>query len=138
MIRTLAHVCLLARDLAATETFYCEHLGLEKALHFTKKGQPFGFYLRVDDRRFIEVFLAGERPPASNLRMHHLCLETDDLDTLRDRLVAAGITCTETKLGIDHSWQFWCKDPDGNDLEFHQYTPESLQLTGGTAEVDWD
>jgi catechol 2,3-dioxygenase-like lactoylglutathione lyase family enzyme len=136
-IKTLAHICLLARDLEATETFYCEHLELANAFTFTKENRPFGFYLRLDERRFIEVFLAGDRPPTTEPRIHHFCLECDDVDGLRERLTAAGIECTEIKLGVDQSWQFWCKDPDGNELEFHQYTPDSLQFRGGNAEVNW-
>jgi hypothetical protein len=32
------------------------------------------------------------------------------------------------------SWQAWIKDPHGNPLEFHQYTPQSAQLLGGSIE----
>jgi lactoylglutathione lyase/glyoxylase I family protein len=41
-------------------------------------------------------------------------------------LVARG----EPILGADGSWQFWTADPDGNPIEFHQFTPESRQITG--------
>jgi hypothetical protein len=41
------------------------------------------------------------------------------------------------KLGCDDTWQIWLKDPDGNAFEVHQYTPKSMQFTGGTVEADW-
>jgi hypothetical protein len=28
---------------------------------------------------------------------------------------------------MDHSWQAWITDPDGNKIELHDYTPESWQ-----------
>ena len=52
-------------------------------------------------------------------------------------LQARGITFPEKKLGCDHTWQIWLKDPDGNAFEVHQYTPGSMQFTGGTVEADW-
>ena len=67
----------------------------------------------------------------------HFSLEVDDIDTLRDQLVRRGIAVSEKNLGSDNSWQCHCTDPNGISIEFHQYTPASLQLTGGIAEVNW-
>jgi hypothetical protein len=41
------------------------------------------------------------------------------------------------KIGADNSWQLWCKDPTGIDMEFHQYTETSAQLTGADCIVNW-
>ena len=38
-----------------------------------------------------------------------------------------GVTVTDKKLGSDNSWQAWLSDPDGNRIELHQYTAQSLQ-----------
>lgn len=137
MITTLAHICLNVHDLASTRAFYGELLGLPVAFEFERKGKPFGFYLKVDERHFIEVFLSDKTPVEGPTRIAHFCLETSDLQGLRARLTAAGHSCTDPKLGADNSWQFWCKDPDDNNIEFHHYTEDSRQFKGGVAHVDW-
>jgi lactoylglutathione lyase/glyoxylase I family protein len=138
MIKSLAHVCLLSRDLEKTLDFYCGTLGLKKGFDFLRNGKLFGFYVQVTERQFIEIFQAGddseEAPPR---RITHFCLEVNDVEAMRSRLVERGIEVTEKKLGADHSWQIWCKDPDGTSIEFHQYTPESTQLTGKACLVNW-
>ena len=37
---------------------------------------------------------------------------------------------TPPKMGLEHTYQMWSHDPDGNKIEFMQYTPESWQLVG--------
>jgi predicted enzyme related to lactoylglutathione lyase len=39
-----------------------------------------------------------------------------------------GVEVTGAKPGMDHSWQAWIQDPDGNRIELHAYTPESWQF----------
>lgn len=134
MITRIAHVCLVARDLEATEKFYCGALGMEKRFEFRKDGELVGFYLDAGGGTYIEVF-RGEGQPDAPSTIRHFCLETDDLDAVKRSLAEHGVESTEKKLPCDHSWQIWCKDPDGMGIEFHQYTEESLQLRGGVAEV---
>jgi lactoylglutathione lyase/glyoxylase I family protein len=138
MIKTLAHVCILSRDLQKTLDFYCGILNLQKKFDFVKQGRLFGFYLQIDPHHFIEVFAVGDsKSPFAQGSITHLCLEVDDLDSLRNRLIEKGISVTDKALGADQSWQFWCKDPDNTALEFHQYTEKSSQLTGATCDVNW-
>ena len=33
---------------------------------------------------------------------------------------------------MDNTWQMWSHDPDGNKIEFMQYTEKSFQLVGRT------
>ena len=137
MIKTLAHVCLFAMDLNRSLYFFCGALGLRRHFDFFKDGELFGFYLQIDANHFIEIFKAGTEENASHPRIHHFCLEVDNLDALRDRLLQRGIKVTAKKLGCDQTWQCWCQDPDGTDVEFQQYTPESSQFTGKACIVDW-
>ena len=135
-IKRLAHVCLSAHDLAATERFYCAGLGFAKVFDFIRNGQIIGFYLRVVEGTYIEVFVreaidAEAKPPIS-----HLCFEVDDIDAVRRQLLAAGYTVTDKKLGADQSWQSWVTDPSGVQIEFHQYTAKSCQLTGANCVLD--
>lgn len=60
MIKSLAHVCILSRNLDRTLDFYCSTLGLEKGFDFLRDGELFGFYLKITGRQFLEVFQTGE------------------------------------------------------------------------------
>lgn len=51
-----AHICIKTEKLDETEAFYTKVLGLEKVYNFTKNKKIFGFYLRISDMQFIEVF----------------------------------------------------------------------------------
>ena len=137
MIKALAHVCLLSRDLERTLDFYCGTLGLRKKFDFIRKGELFGFYLEVAPGQFIEVFKGDTAAEPQSRRITHFCLEVDDIGVVREKLASRGIGVSEKKKGCDASWQIWCKDPDGTDIEFHEYTAESSQITGSRCIVDW-
>ena len=128
MITGLAHVCFTVSDLEASESFYCEKLGLRHAFDFVRdSGERFGVYLHVGGRSFIELFCGkvGERAEGQTYR--HLCLEVDDIETTVAELRSRGVEVGDPKLGSDASWQAWLADPDGNRIELHGYTPESRQ-----------
>lgn len=138
MIRALAHVCLLSTDLSRTLDFYIGTLGLQKQFDFYRQDAWIGFYLKVAERQFIEIFLDGTLPVDSPKgRLTHFCLEVDDIREMHARLIARGVSVSAPKLGADQSWQIWTKDPDGVDIEFHQYSPQSLQFTGEKCLVNW-
>ena len=136
MFKRIAHVCLKVKDLDRSLDFYTR-LGLKPVFRFTRQGRPFGVYLKLAEASFIEIFEESALEVATNPRLAHFCLESEDLHALAGALRAAGIAFTEKKLGCDNTWQIWLHDPDGNAFEVHQYTPQSLQLTGGTVEADW-
>ncbi|NBC03036.1 MAG: VOC family protein, partial [Bacteroidetes bacterium] len=77
MITRLAHICIHTQDLAATERFYCDVLGLEKGFDFIKDDALFGFYIKLGNDSFIEVFKGN---PGSVGNINHLAIETDDID----------------------------------------------------------
>lgn len=131
-----AHLCLAARDLEASRQFYCEGLGCTPVFAFVRGGRRIGWYLRIRDRHFIEIFEDDAIAATDRHPLRHLCLEVDDLDALRARLIAHGAEVTEKKLGADRSWQAWTHDPAGVSIEFHQYTPASSQLTGADCVFD--
>ena len=135
----ISHVCLKTPDLAATEKFYSELLGFPVIFRFSRKGEPYGFYLKVAERQFIEVFEQDPVEPDNGAHcLAHFCFETVDLEALRAKLIEAGYSPDPIKLGVDQSKQFWVVDPNGLNVEVQEYTDRSLQLTGGgTVEVDW-
>ena len=46
-------------------------------------------------------------------------------------LEARGLKLTDIRTGMDHSLQSWTSDPDGNPIEFMEYTAQSLQIQQG-------
>lgn len=136
MIKQLAHACIMSSNLAATKTFYCDRLGLKKTFDFIKDGELYGFYLELGNGTFLEVFAesAEDRRPS---RIRHLCFEVEDIDRAVQVLDEKSVEHTKKKLGGDYTWQVWIKDPDGIDIEFHQYTEKASQLTGVACPVDW-
>jgi len=144
MIKSLAHLCVFATDLERSRAFYCDVLGLKRHFNFHKDGKLFGFYLEVVPGQFIEIFHThadahadGHHHHASHQRIHHFCLEVTDIDAVRGQLEKHGVSVTPKKLGCDQTWQCWCKDPDGTEVEFQQYTPQSSQFTQTDCIVNW-
>ncbi len=137
MIKALAHLCVFSSDLTRSRDFYCGALGLKPHFDFHKDGKLFGFYLQVAPGQFIEVFQTDTASEIRHQRIHHFCLEVENLEALREKLLARGITVTPKKLGCDQTWQCWCQDPDGTEVEFQQYTPQSSQFTKTDCVVDW-
>ena len=134
-IKSIAHICIKAKDLEATRHFYCDLLGFEKVFDFIKEGRVSGFYFKVGNNTFVEVFEGGAG--GSDSPMLHICFETDDIEELKKTLDSRGLRTTEIKLGTDNSYQCWVKDPDGIDIEFLEYTKDSSQKTRRNAEMNW-
>jgi catechol 2,3-dioxygenase-like lactoylglutathione lyase family enzyme len=128
MIRNLAHLCFIVRDLDASIRFYCEQLGLKLAFVRTNPaGQRYGAYIFVGARNFLELFTGDVPKDIAPGRYQHVCFEVDDMPGTVQKLRAAGVEVSEPKVGMDRSLQAWLSDPDGNKIELHQYTAESLQ-----------
>lgn len=130
MIKSMAHICITATDLEATERFYCAGLGFERAFRFVRQGKTAGLYLKAPGGFFVEVFCRDGAQALGVAAISHFCLEAEDLAPLREHLQALGYAVTEPKMGADQSWQMWVTDPGGVRIEFHQYTENSSQRTG--------
>ena len=131
----LAHVCIESADLDATERFYgC--LGLRRQFEFRNPaGLLIGYYLKFDDQTFLEVIRVEAVRTEGAVR--HFAIESDDIDALRTRLLAAGFQATDKRLGEDHTWMVTCRDPNGVFIELHQYDHRSMQQHGGTCVIDY-
>jgi catechol 2,3-dioxygenase-like lactoylglutathione lyase family enzyme len=116
------------KDLEASIAFYKDKLGLTPAFDFIDEdGRRFGVYLHVGGRTFVELFEGDLAERAPQQSYQHFCLEVDDFEQTVEELRARGAEVTDVKLGMDHSWQAWLTDPDGNHIELHGYTEESWQ-----------
>lgn len=95
-------------------------------------------YMQWNDESFIELFYAmgaNKRriPGQKDLNYTHYSLEVEDIRSFRQEIIARGGAAyldTEISIGMDHTWQFWMHDPDGNKFEIMEYTPESYQVAG--------
>ncbi|TMB74895.1 MAG: hypothetical protein E6I57_10160 [Chloroflexi bacterium] len=102
-IVAVGHVGLGARDLDKLAQFYREVLGLKQSVHHPGVVAIF----EVGD---VDVFLL---PGASGEAEFDLA--ADDLDGLRARLVAAGVSCTEATDSKQSGHRgFTFTDPDAN------------------------
>lgn len=128
MITGIAHACFQTSDLDRALRFYHEQLGLPVAFEFRRDdGTRYGVYLKLGRRTFIEIFAGAVGERAKDQTYRHICLEVDDLPATVAALRSNGLTVGDPKLGLDHSWQAWVSDPDGNAIELHGYTPASWQ-----------
>ena len=118
--------------------FLLRRARIETTFRFFQGRRPCSdFTSRSHQGHFIEIFKADPAAEIRNQRIHHFCLEVDDIDAMRDALIKHGVEVTPKKLGCDQTWQCWCKDPDGTDLEFQQYTAQSSQFIRKNCIVDW-
>ena len=129
MITDLGHIALAAHDLERSLSFYAR-LGIREAFRlYRDDGSLLLVYLHVADDRFMEIFPGGPAPdPHRQSSFRHLCLLTDDLHTTVEQLRQAGVVIErEPSVGLDHNWQAWIRDPDGNAVELMQLVAESPQ-----------
>lgn len=139
MITGLGHVAFRITDLEKSLDFYCQKLGFKEAFRLEREGEysPWIVYIQVAPNHFIELFpgARGENTSRGPVGYNHFCLVVDDLQaTLRD-LAARGLTIEDgPKQGLDHNWQYWINDPDGNAIELMQIVPESPQAA---ADARW-
>lgn len=131
-ILDIGHPAYGCHDLNAALQFYAL-LGIEESFRLVKEeGGVRLIYLHVAGDRFIELFPGGpppeQRASQQQQSYRHLCLVTDDIEGMVERLRSNGVTIdTEPKLGLDFNTQAWVKDPDGNPIELMQLSPESPQ-----------
>lgn len=128
MIKGIAHICFIVRDLEATIKFYCDILGFNLAFDYVdEQGKLIGAYLHTGDRNFIELFERTPSPKAEKQAYQHLSLEVDNMEKTVAHLKSRGIEVTEIGRGGENSWIARFADPEGNKIELQEYTPESRQ-----------
>jgi len=129
----IGHVALKVADIGRSLEFYRERLGFAEMMRLNNDdGSLWLVYLRITDTHFIELFpdrVGDSAPPFANVGYNHLCLEVDDIDAAIAEIRTRGVTLTaEKKLGVDHNYQAWIADPEGNRIELMQLGEKALQL----------
>ena len=119
MITGILHTSFLTSDLAKSRAFYEGVLGLQRdpnrpAMSFE------GVWYNVADNQQIHLLLlpnpeVGLQRPAHGGRDRHVALAVSDFANLVEALKLAGIAFTLSQSGRR---ALFCRDPDGNALEF--------------------
>lgn len=119
MILGIHHTTFLTADLAAARAFYEGALGLSPDPNRPQLGFD-GVWYDVAPNQQIHLMLlpnpeAGLQRPMHGGRDRHVALVVDDLEALRLKLDEAGVSYTLSRSGRS---ALFCRDPDGNALEF--------------------
>ena len=122
MIKSIAHASFLVADVELSLAFYCGVLGIEQ--NMTRPNFPFdGAWLDLDAGQQLHLMQlpnpdSKEGRPEHGGKDKHVALVVEDLDALAAKLEAANITFSRSKSGRS---AFFCRDPDGNALEFAEH-----------------
>lgn len=134
-LKRIAHAALRVSDMDRALKFYCDGLGMKRKFSLRdRQGRPWIEYLEIVPCEFLELFYdncsqSPQRKNPNRLGILHLAIEVDNMEQHRQELINNGIQPDgEIKMQGDHTYQLWVTDPDGNRIEFMQYTDESLQL----------
>lgn len=119
-ITGLLHAGLLISDLATARTFYETVLGFipldRPDLPYPGAWYGFNQHQQLHLMQLPNPDQASIRPPHGG-RDRHIAFGITDVDVLRARLDAAQVIYTMSKSGRP---ALFCRDPDGNTLEFVQ------------------
>ena len=119
----IAHVAFGVRDAEKSRDFY-RSLGFEQAFEFSEPGKPPVFYIKVNDRQFIELYGRSGNDQQSGLL--HVCYEVADIDKLWNEYSKLGLTPAASRKARAGNLLFTLRDPEGQLLEYTQYLPGSL------------
>jgi glyoxylase I family protein len=121
------HVSLLTSDLQQSLAFYEGILGLEQDRRRANLKYP-GAWLQLGGRQIHLLELPNPDPikgrPEHVGRDRHLALTVSDIAQLENALLAAGVELTRSRSGRR---ALFCRDPDGNGLEFVEITPSKIE-----------
>ena len=107
-------------------------------IQFAKEhpGTPLITYVEMAQNQFIELFysspdlnLPGDL--SGNFGYQHLAIQVENLEDTWQHIKETGVIAdTPITMGPDFTKQFWIHDPEGNRIEFMEYTPNSFQIVG--------
>lgn len=120
LIKRIAHASVLVAELDISLRFYCDVLGMTIDDARPDLGYP-GAWLQAGEQQVHLLQLPNPDPrdgrPAHGGRDRHVAFDVTDCAALRLALDQAGIAYTLSRSGRS---ALFCRDPDGNALEFVQ------------------
>ena len=122
MIKSIAHASFLVADVKQSLKFYCEVLQIPQ--NMTRPNFPFdGAWLDLEaSGQQLHLMQLPNPDPKEGRPEHggkdkHIALVVENIDALATRLENAGVEISRSKSGRP---AFFCRDPDGNALEFSE------------------
>jgi len=119
IILKLHHASIIVEDLTIALAFYKNILGLEVDSRRPDLGYP-GAWLTLPDNQQIHL-MQLDNPDKESVRPdhggrdHHIAFVVSSIDVISKSLENLGMTFTKSKSGRK---ALFCRDPDGNALEF--------------------
>lgn len=127
-ITGVAGIAVKTKNLDAAKTFYGTILGLDEAFPVRNPtgGTDFTTF-KINEKQY--VYVAPDLKEDAESRLLYVSFETDDARALRTYLAGKGVTVPAT---LDPDPQgnlsLMVKDPEGNAVEFIQYTPNGAHV----------
>ena len=126
MIKSIAHASFLVADLDVSLAFYRDVLEIKQNME--RPNFPFdGAWLDLNPEGQQLHLMRLPNPdsmegrPEHGGKDKHIALVVENLDYVAEKLEAAGVEISRSKSGRA---AFFCRDPDGNALEFSEdFTP---------------
>jgi len=118
----LHHVAIRTSDVAASEAFYADVLGMQRverpAFDFP------GAWLQMGETMFhlmggYAALDENGEPCHGGAAVDHLALNARDFDAMKARLEAAGLRVSENAITAFGIWQLFVRDPDGVLIELN-------------------
>ncbi len=125
-VRALDHIVLRCADVERSLAWYCGTLGLEaERADEWRAGEVFFPSVRIDAQTIVDLFPAGNVPPApGGKNLDHLCLviEPTDLEALKASGRFDVVDGPATRWGArGDGTSLYVRDPDGNVVELRYY-----------------
>ncbi len=120
MIKSIAHTSFLVADLAVSIRFYTELLDLKVNPNRPDFGYG-GAWLDIGESGQQIHLMSLPNPDIDSVRPEHggkdkhVALVVENVDDVAEKLEQAGVVVSRSKSGRP---AFFCRDPDGNALEF--------------------
>ncbi|MBF0266166.1 MAG: VOC family protein [Gammaproteobacteria bacterium] len=125
-----SHVCIEVFDLQQSIDFYHQLLSTRVVHEFRAPNNfLYGVLLLIAPGMFLEVFLSENNYPKQDRSqiIRHFCFQVKSLSSLAKQLKTMNIN-TEIKRGrTDKTLQLTIQDPDGIEIEFHEYDELCVQ-----------
>ena len=115
----IQHVSFIVADTSVALGFYTSMLGLEVDSSRPDLGYP-GAWLQLNEEQQIHLLELPNPDPVNGRPEHggrdrHTAFNINDLESIETALTRAGLDFTLSKSGRK---ALFCRDPDGNALEF--------------------
>jgi glyoxylase I family protein len=115
----IQHVSFIVADTAQALRFYCDVLGLEVYPQRPDLGYP-GAWLQINEEQQIHLLELPNPDQVSGRPEHggrdrHIAFHINELSHVQQALEEAGLAFTLSQSGRK---ALFCRDPDGNALEF--------------------